>query len=202
MKNRDGGWRRAHSCTHATIGSRAGRLGLRVWVAIAVCIIAWPHPRAAAQDACALLAPKLAELATQAVKALPENQRPKEINPNNPIANIGYATNELLSKVAPFEATVHHEKLASGNPAWVISARSKFKTVDPGNICVRVLVPSESRQAPLRQVILLDKDQDKALKVVFDVQTSQTHVYWPWATVDHLVFGVIAGKAATAATPA
>jgi hypothetical protein len=201
MKNPNGGWR-AHRCTGAAIAAYGRRSSLRIWLAIAFCAIACPHPRAAAQEACALLAPKLAEVATRAVKALPDKQRPKEINPNDPIANIQYAANELVSKVAPFDAKVQNAKLASGNPAWVVFEGTKFNTVDPVNICVRVIVPGESRQARLRQVILLDKDQDKTLKVAFDVETSATHWYWPWAAVDHLVFGVIAGKPATAATPA
>jgi hypothetical protein len=201
MPNGDNDRSRAQRFDFSSIRNvRIRRMGLTVSLAVAACLIAWPLPRAAAQlvDPCTLLPPKLAEVAEQAVKRLPEKGRPK-VNPDNPKANVQYAADDLVAKVAPFDAKVHNEKLASGNSASVTFEGTKLKTVDVSKICVQVYIPAENTRVPLQQVTLLEKDQDKVLKVVFNVETSAVRWYLPWANVDYLVLGVIAGNPATPA---
>jgi hypothetical protein len=178
------------------------RPGLAASLAIAVWL-AWPIPPAAAEDdPCILLPTRLAEAAKQAISSLPEKERPKETDLNKPSTNVRYAADELVSKVAPFDAKTHNDNLASGSPTWVTFDSGTFKTVEISRICLKVYVPAEGRSVPLQQVVLTEKDQAKTLKVVFNAESSATRLYWPWATVDYLVFGVIAGKPATTTPPA
>ena len=207
MPNGDNNRSRAYRCDFPLsrdFGIRG--TGLMVWLVVVAYGMAWPMPRAAAQvqvDPCVLLTNKLAETAEEAVKNLPEKERPKELNSNN---RARYAVNDLVSKLAPFAAEAHNDKLANGTQAWVTFEGNRFKQIkdaDVTKVCVRVYAPDASNPAvTIEQVSLFDKGQEKGLKVAFKVETSSTHWYWPWASVEYLVFGVIAGNPAAAATPA
>jgi hypothetical protein len=198
--------RARHDAFTATRNGRL-RLAIPVCLTVVACLLAWPVPRAAAQaqvDPCGLLlTDKLAAIAAEAVTKLPEAKKPKELNSNN---RPRYAVNDLVSKLAPFAAEVHNDKLTNGTQAWVTFEGNRFKQIkdaDVSKVCVQVYAPDASNPAvAIEQVSLFEKGQEKGLKVAFKVESSSTHWYWPWATAEYLVFGVIAGNPATAATAA
>lgn len=183
---------RAHRFDFPSIRNvRFRRTDLIVWLAVVACWMAWPVPRAVAAqaDACELLTKKIAEISAEAVEKLPGTKPP---NSNN---RLRYTVNVLVSKLSPFAAEVHNAKLANGTQASVTFEGDRFKQIkdsDVGKVCLRVIALSGSNPyAKIEQVNLFEKGQDKGLKIAFKVEASPIRWYWPWATVDYLVFGVI-----------
>lgn len=174
------------------------------WRAIAAAaLLAVITTGAAAQpDPCSLLPPKLETATKNALLGVPKEKTPG-IDRDKPGFIARYAADDVVSTVGPLNAKVQNASLVNENPASVTFEGTRLKTVDVSRICVRIYSLAENKQIPVQQIALLDKDQDKVLKIVFNVEKSAPQASHPWARVDYLISGVIAGdpKAATPVEP-
>jgi hypothetical protein len=164
------------------------------------CGTVWPVASAAQEDPCALLQSRLSAIAAEALKRLPADKQ-KELNSNN---TPRHAVDDIVSKLAPFAAETHNAWLVDGSEASVTFDGNRFKQIkdaDVSKVCVRVYALNAGVPAvSVERVSLIDKGQEKSLKVAFKVETP-VRWYWPWANYDYLVFGLVTGSPAVAATP-